>query len=306
MQSDKRAKSWRAWTSGELRRLEDLRTEGKTVPACAIALGRSLASVKCRVASEGFVSSAAERLAKNAAWTAALTRPHVIAEVAAEFGVSYHAAKRRKYRLRLAGVNVLRLRKGPRAAAIEAPAFVSPRLSAAQRALAASHVWLAEALARAFARKCPHERDTAISGAMDGLCQAAGAFAPGRGVPFAAYARARIAGAILDAVRMEKPKGFRRSADAPTVGSLNTDLGSGDTPADLLAADELPVGWELESIEETETLAARLPGRSGEAARLFFTRCDTATCRRAGRLMNLTESRVSQLLHEAVAFQPGG
>lgn len=96
-----KAKTWRAWTSHELRRLEELRLDGMTAPAIAAELGRTLASVKVRLCEEGFV-----HVGVSQRWLRVLMRPHTIAGAAAEMGTSKWAVKQQKRKLRRAGFEV--------------------------------------------------------------------------------------------------------------------------------------------------------------------------------------------------------
>lgn len=224
----RKPKTWRTWTTGELRRLAELREAGKTAGQCAAELGRSFAAVKCRIAEGRFRRSAI----RKSEWIEALCRPHTIAAVAERFGVTIWAVKRAKQRLRDQGMPIFRIRA-------KVAADPGPRLTAPQRKLAAAHLDLAGGAAKAFARKAPHMADAALSAALAGLCAAAMAYDADRGIPFAGFARRRIAGAILDAAREELPKGFRRNkGEAPRVISLDADLGDGTTLAGLVAARE--------------------------------------------------------------------
>lgn|SRR6185369_134609 len=92
------AKTWRTWTAKERRRLEELRLEGRTAAAIAGILGRSLASIKCRLAQEQI-----RRPLQIGRWLAVLMQPHTIEGAAREMGTTKWAVKQAKRKLRRAG-----------------------------------------------------------------------------------------------------------------------------------------------------------------------------------------------------------
>lgn len=295
-------KTWKTWTSGDLDRLAELRSAGKTVAECAAALGRSVPSIKCRLASERIVKPADTR---NAEWAEVLSQPHTIAGAAEAQGVTTWAVKRAKGRLKARGFDVVALRRG-RTAAPKAEPARGPQLTPEQRELVAAHVKLAEVLAGRFARKCPWMADAALSAAFVGLCAAALKYDPARGA-FSTFASPRIAGAILDAARNELPKGFRRDKRrAPGTLSLSEPLSRDDagrplTGFDTLESGELPVGWELESEDAVNALSAGLQRHERRTVRTFYLRCAAVTMKHAGVLLGVTESSVSFRLKAAHA-----
>ncbi|MCC6421056.1 MAG: hypothetical protein IT429_22695 [Gemmataceae bacterium] len=111
-------KTWRTWTTKELRALAEMRGDGMTAPEIARALGRSLASVRCRLVSERLHCSRSALLHR---WLHAFRRPHTIRGLAEEFGVSAWAVKRAKNRLRRAGHLVPAAEKGGGACAAARP-----------------------------------------------------------------------------------------------------------------------------------------------------------------------------------------
>ncbi len=74
-------------------------------------------------------------------------------------------------------------------------------------ALVVSHLGLVRDLARTRLRRLPFqiELDDVLAVGALGLLEAAQRFDPDRGIPFGAYARQRITGAIVDYVRREAP-----------------------------------------------------------------------------------------------------
>jgi RNA polymerase sigma factor (sigma-70 family) len=128
---------------------------------------------------------------------------------------------------------------------------------------------------------------------------------PARG-KFATYAAPRIRGAILDAARMELPKGFRRDKEAArAVFSLGARVSDEETLADAIAASELPVGWEVESQDEVAAVTSALPQQHRLAVRAVFTECQYRLQKQAGPLLGVSESRVSQIVKESFALLKG-
>lgn len=77
------------------------------------------------------------------------------------------------------------------------------RLSPEQRSLAAAHHDVVIQVAARVARRLPmrFSRDDLVDAGYIGLVEAAARWEPERGVPFDAYARIRVAGAMLDETR---------------------------------------------------------------------------------------------------------
>jgi RNA polymerase sigma factor (sigma-70 family) len=159
-----------------------------------------------------------------------------------------------------------------------------------------AEVDFATAIARGCGRAAPHLADEFESAALLGLAKAARGFDPGRGVRFTTYAAPVVLGAIKDAARRWKPRGFKRDPDAPAVLPLSGADPDGD-PVDPPDPEALPVGHEAEHADEVAGLAQRLaPGH-----RLAFVAAfEHTTLAAAGRAVGLSESRVSQILGEAV------
>ena len=88
-------------------------------------------------------------------------------------------------------------------------------------------------------------RDDLTSAGLLALVQAAKAFEPGRGVPFASYARTRVRGAILDELRSVDwaSRSVRRKARdlAETRARLTQALGRIPTDAEVASAYGMPV-----------------------------------------------------------------
>lgn len=93
-------KTWKGWTVHELDGLERMRLDGLTVEQIAVELGRTVPSVKCRLASEGICRPRSMR------WLQVLNCQHSIAGVAKVMGVTKWAVKQAKRKLRRAGFDI--------------------------------------------------------------------------------------------------------------------------------------------------------------------------------------------------------
>lgn len=113
---------------------------------------------------------------------------------------------------------------------------------------------LADTIARRVLARVPPsvEIDDLRSEARLALLQAVKRFDPARGVPFGAYARRRISGAVLDFLRRIDPLS-RRDRAAVTAGSLTWDEVSLDEARDAPA------------VAQSEARAADLAERRAEA-----------------------------------------
>lgn len=179
---------------------------------------------------------------------------------------------------------------------------VTARLTDGQRALAAdpAHRAYAARLAARWARGRPHLADEFAAAATDGLVAAARLFDPGRGVRFTTFLTGRVNGSIRDRLRELVPKGCRRNGrPAPAT------FGFGDLPADdpFDPAEDLPgVGWEAESHDELDGLTRGLPGRYGEAVRLYYGTAG-ASVRSVARRMGLSEGGAFYLVTRGVVLR---
>ncbi len=108
-----------------------------------------------------------------------------------------------------------------------------------RQALIAKHYGMVQAIARRLVTRLPSsvEVDDLISAGTLGLVESADRFELGRGVPFEAFARSRIRGAMVDSLRSDDwvPHGVRVRADVLRQGreSLAMDLGHAPTVSDM-------------------------------------------------------------------------
>ncbi len=91
-------KTWRTWTVKEIRRLEELRLAGECAAQIARVLGRTYASVRCRIQQEG-----ARRGSRLEKWLPLVTVPHSTVRVARFTGYSLKYVNKVKRVLRAQG-----------------------------------------------------------------------------------------------------------------------------------------------------------------------------------------------------------
>ena len=111
--------------------------------------------------------------------------------------------------------------------------------------LVMAHVGLVKAMASRMARRLPPQVEVSelVGVGVLGLIDAAGRYKPSTGVPFDAFARCRIQGAMLDALRdldwaPRSVRKLRRKVDA-TIAKLRHSLGREPEASDLAAALEV-------------------------------------------------------------------
>jgi RNA polymerase sigma factor FliA len=199
----------------------------------------------------------------------------------------------------------------------------------ARQALIVAHTGLAKSLALRFAGRLPAcvELDDLIGAGMLGLMDAVDRFDEGRSIPFEAYARTRIQGAILDALRAEdhlSRRDRRRGREADHAeDKLRARLKRELTPDEVhsarngvertlphsqifVALDEADGGSANEDasafarLSSAEDLArlraavARLSARDQTVLSLYYE--EELTYREIGQVLSVTESRICQIL----------
>lgn len=219
----------------------------------------------------------------------------------------------------------------------------------ARDALVMAHVDLVRALAGRLSRRLPPQVEAAelVSVGVMGLIDAANRFQPSLGVPFDAFARRRIQGAMLDSLRRldwvpravrERQRNVDRAISRlaneygrePEAEEIAAELGvtveryesmldeiraaelasvratgQGDGPDGLLEVaigpDEGPLA-QLERRELRTWLAGalgKLPERERQILAMYFV--EELTLAEIGRVIGVTESRVSQLRTQGIA-----
>jgi DNA-directed RNA polymerase specialized sigma24 family protein len=192
-----------------------------------------------------------------------------------------------------------------------------PRLTDAQRDMAADPAALdyARRVAAAYVRARPELADEINAAALFGVVCAAASHDPAKGAwPYRPHLARRVAGEIVDWLRSMMPKGFRRAehsargrgAPVPLVESLSFVLGAGaGAPlelGDVLPADELPVGWELESADEVKALTAELPPKYARAWRLHYLHAGCESQKATAAALGCHETNVHYMLKRGAAI----
>lgn len=139
--------------------------------------------------------------------------------------------------------------------------------------LVISHVGLVKAMAHRLAQRLPSqvEMTDLISVGVLGLIDAAGRYRPSMGVPFDAFARRRVQGAMLDALRdldwaPRSLRRMRRDLDA-TIARLRHDLArepEEDEIADAMSLSAEEYAKVLDQVRSLELGAVRQLDATGE------------------------------------------
>lgn len=126
--------------------------------------------------------------------------------------------------------------------------------------LVVTHVGLVKALAQRLARRLPSQVEVAdlVSIGVLGLVEAAGRYRPATGVPFDAFARRRVQGAMLDALRdldwaPRSLRKLRRHVDG-TLAQLRSQLGREPSEQELAQALDMTDAQFAASMEQLRSL----------------------------------------------------
>jgi len=126
--------------------------------------------------------------------------------------------------------------------------------------LVMDHVGLVKALAQRLAQRLPSQVELTdlVSVGVLGLIDAATRYKPSTGVPFDAFARRRVQGAMLDALRdldwaPRSLRKLRRDLDA-SVGRLRHELGREPDEHEIAAAMHLSVPDYERALEQVRSL----------------------------------------------------
>jgi RNA polymerase sigma factor for flagellar operon FliA len=216
-------------------------------------------------------------------------------------------------------------------ATVTQPTCTEPRPAPSREERILAHKDLARRLALRMAGRLPAsvDLDDLIGAGLLGLLEAVDRFEEGRGIPFEAYARTRIQGAILDVLRAEdhlsrreRRKGreadhaeekararLKRELTADEVGRVRKGVpptlphGLAFVPFDDEAAHagERPDAFDAVSQGETSAVlqaaVASLDARDQLVLSLYYEQ--ELTYREIGAVLDVTESRICQLLRAA-------
>jgi len=139
--------------------------------------------------------------------------------------------------------------------------MTTPQGSSSDRdALVIGHVGLVKAMARRLAQRLPAqvEMSDLISVGVMGLIDAAGRYRPSMGVPFDAFARRRVHGAMLDALRdldwaPRSLRRMRRELDG-AVAKLRSDLRREPTEDEVAGELQMSPNEYAKAVDQVRTL----------------------------------------------------
>jgi len=190
------------------------------------------------------------------------------------------------------------------------------RVSSAKTSLAdrdrlvIAHVGLVKALAHRLAQRLPSqvELNDLISVGVLGLIDAAGRYRPSMGVPFDAFARRRVQGAMLDALRdldwaPRSLRRMRRDLDA-TIARLRHDLAREPKEDEIATAMSLsPTEYArvLDQVKTLEVGAIRQLDATGEDGTPLLELCMDPE---EGPDVQLERTELRALLAEALTELP--
>jgi RNA polymerase sigma factor for flagellar operon FliA len=172
------------------------------------------------------------------------------------------------------------------------------------------HIELVKVLAQRLARRLPVQIELAelVSIGILGLVEAAGRYRPSMGVPFDAYARRRVQGAMLDELREldwapRSLRKLRREVDA-AVAQLRSTLGREPSEAEIAGAMGMaPEAFAeaLEQLRSVEVAAIRqIDDSQGDGTSLLELTIDPD----AGPEVRLQRGELRTLLAAAITRLP--
>ena len=175
--------------------------------------------------------------------------------------------------------------------------------------LVMENVSLVKSMASRLARRLPPQVEVSelVSIGVLGLIDAAGRFRPSLGVPFDAFARRRIQGAMLDALRQldwapRSVRKLQRNVDA-TMSRLRQELGrqpETNEVAAALAVSEDEYGSMLDQLRAAELADVRRVDHGDEPESLL----DVATNASDGPYAQLERRELARLLARGLAELP--
>lgn len=175
--------------------------------------------------------------------------------------------------------------------------------------LVMEHVGLVKAMASRLANRLPPQVEVSelVSVGVLGLIDAAGRFRPSLGVPFSAFARRRIHGAMLDSLRgldwaPRAVRKLRRDVDA-AIANLRFELGREPEAADIARALDVSES-EYEKMLDRLKVAELASIRQSSAGEDGRTALDVEIEPSEGPHARLEREEMRQLLAQAITDLP--
>lgn len=171
-------------------------------------------------------------------------------------------------------------------------------------ALVTGASWLARRVVHDVAAGAPRsvDRQDLHAAALLGLVRAAHAFDPSLGVPFLAFARARMRWSVLDELRsmdlLARPGRRTGTTDRYSSRAVAVGIESAGDVADAVAASPEADALENELVEAVRAAVARLPARSRAVIVGHFV--EGRPMRDLADDLGVTPSRVSQLCNDGI------
>jgi RNA polymerase sigma factor for flagellar operon FliA len=176
--------------------------------------------------------------------------------------------------------------------------------------LVMSHVTLVKALAQRLAQRLPSQVEVSelVSVGVLGLVEAANRYQPSLGVPFDAFARRRIHGAMLDALREvdwapRSLRRLRRDVDA-TIARLRHELGREPKEHEVASALQLSPAQYERALEDLRTLEVATIRQLETTSDDGETLLDVAIDPGEGAAVQLERKELRQQLATALATLP--
>ena len=175
--------------------------------------------------------------------------------------------------------------------------------------LVMAHIALVKAMAHRLRRRLPSQVELSelVSVGVLGLIDAASRYQPSLGVPFDAFARRRIHGAMLDSLRgldsvSRSARKLQRQAE-DAIGRLRQSLGREPEPSEIAAAMQVPIETYERMLDEVRTAevgAARGMDDGGDAIPLVELAIDPEV----GPYVQLERRELRLRLAEALTHLP--
>ena len=134
--------------------------------------------------------------------------------------------------------------------------------------------------------------DELVGAGMLGLVKTANKFDPAKGYAFTTYAAPRIRGEMLDEIRKTNGRRFHPKFIGLTFTDKNGIEHERQLPSDIKEVS-------LETRDQVAFFLSKLSGRKRKVMELRFQ--NDLKLREIAKLMNLTESRICQIIKESIS-----